>query len=116
MSRTRLMVQFSSVLVWFGPRFCPVLMTRLSSTKFHDLILRYTKKGQPLQDLLQKVEMPGKHTKMIYRRVMSNYKLKEHWIEDHTKAFLALKAAMTLGLVLKGPKWDGTPFIVTTDG
>ena len=30
--------------------------------------------------------------------------------------FIALKAAMTSEPVLKGPRWDGTPFIVTTDG
>ena len=47
---------------------------------------------------------------------MSNFKLKEHWTVEHTKAFIALKAAMTAEPVLKGPKWDGTLFIVTTDG
>lgn len=47
---------------------------------------------------------------------MANHKLKDLWKEEHTKAFLALKAAMTSEPVLKGPKWDGTPFIVTTDG
>ena len=83
---------------------------------FRDLILGYAKKEQPLRDLLRKVEMPKKHTKTIYRRVMANYKLKEHWTNEHTKAFLALKAAMTSEPVLKGPKWDGTPFILTTDG
>lgn len=30
-----------------------------------------------------------------------------------TKAFLNLKAAEPM---LRGPKWDGTPFIITTDG
>ena len=59
--------------------------------------------------------MPEKHTKTIYRRVMSNFKLKDHWTDTHTRAFLDLKAAMTSEPVLKGPKWDGTPFIVTTD-
>ena len=60
--------------------------------------------------------MPEKHTKTIYQRVMSNFKLKDHWTDTHTRAFLDLKAAMTSEPVLKGPKWDGTPFIVTTDG
>jgi hypothetical protein len=78
--------------------------------------LGYAKKEQPLRDLLRKVDMPEKHTKLIYRRVMKNYKLKDHWKNEHTKAFLTLKAAMTSEPVLKGPKWDGSPFIVTTDG
>ena len=60
--------------------------------------------------------MPEKHTKSIYRWVMANHKLKDYWTDEHTRAFIALKAAMTSEPVLKGPKWDGTPFIVTTDG
>ena len=60
--------------------------------------------------------MPEKYTKTVYRRIMTNHKLKDHWNNEHTKAFLGLKAAMTSDPVLKGPKWDGTPFIITTDG
>ena len=33
----------------------------------------------------------------------------------HTKAFLDLKAVMVSEPVLKGPKWDGTPFITTDE-
>lgn len=47
---------------------------------------------------------------------MANYNLKDKWTNIHTKAFIDLKAAMTAEPVLKGPKWDGTPFIITTDG
>jgi hypothetical protein len=47
---------------------------------------------------------------------MANYDLKDKWTDAHTKAFLDLKAEMTSELVLRGPKWDGTPFIITTDG
>src|ERR1700678_4768907 len=53
---------------------------------------------------------------MIYRRIMSDFKLKDIWTEKHTKAFLNLKAEMTSEPVLRGPKWDGSPFIITTDG
>ena len=83
---------------------------------FRDLILGYAKKEQPLWDLLWKVDMPENHTKTIYRQVMTNFKLKDHWNKEHTRAFLTLKAALTSEPVLKGPKWDGTPFIITTDG
>jgi hypothetical protein len=62
------------------------------------------------------VDLPEKYTKTLYRKTMLNHKLKDRWTNEHTKAFLALKAAMTSKPVLKGPKWDGTPFIVTTDG
>ena len=46
---------------------------------------------------------------------MSNHNLKDRWTNTHTKAFLDLKAEMTANPVLQGPKWDGTPFITTTD-
>ena len=47
---------------------------------------------------------------------MANYDLKDKWTDTHTKAFLNLKVEMTSEPVLRGPKWDGTPFIITTDG
>ena len=109
--------KLTAIVNWKVPEDALALVGFLGLTGwFRDLIHGYSKKEQPLRDLLRKVEMPEKHTKTIYRRVMSNYKLKEHWTSEHTKAFLTLKAAMTSEPVLKGPKWDGTPFIVTTDG
>ena len=109
--------KLTAIVNWKIPEDALALVGFLGLTGwFRDLILGYAKKEQPLRDLLRKVEMPEKHTKTIYRRVMSNFKLKEHWTNDHTRAFIALKAAMTSEPVLKGPKWDGTPFIVTTDG
>ena len=47
---------------------------------------------------------------------MSNYKLKDKWTDTHTKVFLNLKAEMMAEPVLRGPKWDGTPFVIATDG
>ncbi|KIJ08794.1 hypothetical protein PAXINDRAFT_59090, partial [Paxillus involutus ATCC 200175] len=38
------------------------------------------------------------------------------WCEEHTQAFIALKLALLSEPVLKGPKFDGTPFIVTSNG
>ena len=35
---------------------------------------------------------------------------------EHTHSFLKLKALLTNEPVLKGPKFDGTPFVVTSDG
>ena len=82
---------------------------------FRDLIQGYAKKEKLLRDLLQSVKLPEKYTKTIYRRIMTNYKLKNHWNKEHTRVFLALKAAMMSEPMLKGPKWDGTPFIIMTD-
>ena len=76
----------------------------------------YVKKEQPLRDLIREVELPEKHTKSVYQRIMANHKLTNRWSDIHTKAFLDLKAEMTAEPVLRGPKWDGTPFIITTDG
>ena len=109
--------KLTAIVNWKTPEDALGLVGFLGLTGwFRDLVLGYAKKEQPLRDLLRKVDLPEKHTKSVYRRIMSNFKLKEHWTVEHTKAFIALKAAMTAEPVLKGPKWDGTPFIVTTDG
>jgi hypothetical protein len=47
---------------------------------------------------------------------MSAHRLEERWTEEHTRAFLDLKIVITSEPILRGPKWDGTPFIVTTNG
>jgi hypothetical protein len=47
---------------------------------------------------------------------MSAHKLEGQWTDTHTQAFLDLKIAITSEPILWGPKWDGTPFIVLTDG
>jgi RNase H-like domain found in reverse transcriptase len=47
---------------------------------------------------------------------MKGHSLEGLWTPEHEKAFLQLKVALTSELVLKGPKFDGTPFVVTTDG
>ena len=47
---------------------------------------------------------------------MRGAKLEGLWGRKHTEAFLNLKKALTSEPVLRCPQWDGTPFIVTTDG
>ena len=47
---------------------------------------------------------------------MTNHSLKDRWTDNHMKAFINLKVEMTSEPVLHGPKWDGTPFIITIDG
>ncbi|KAG2743046.1 hypothetical protein P692DRAFT_201664038, partial [Suillus brevipes Sb2] len=43
-------------------------------------------------------------------------KLKERWKQEHTKAFLDLKTTLVSRPVPQAPKYDGSPFVVTSDG
>ncbi|KAE9389100.1 hypothetical protein BT96DRAFT_835405 [Gymnopus androsaceus JB14] len=47
---------------------------------------------------------------------MESYKLEDKWKAKHTRSFLALKQALVSEPVLKSPLWDGTHFVITTDG
>lgn len=47
---------------------------------------------------------------------MTNHKLSGRWEQRHTEAFLNLKVTLTSQPTLHTPRYDGTPFIVTTDG
>ena len=44
------------------------------------------------------------------------HQLQNQWSSKHDKAFVTLKIALTSSPVLKGPKYDGSSFTVTTDG
>ncbi|KAH7918393.1 hypothetical protein BV22DRAFT_997840, partial [Leucogyrophana mollusca] len=47
---------------------------------------------------------------------MTAYKLDDRWSLEHTKAFLDLKVAMTSRPVLHAARYDGSHFVVTSDG
>jgi hypothetical protein len=49
-------------------------------------------------------------------RAMKGHSLEGLWTKEHGHAFLRLKIARTFEPILKGPKFDGTPFVITTDG
>jgi hypothetical protein len=109
--------KLTAIVNWKTPENATALAGFLGLTGwFRDLIRGYAKKEQPLRDLLREVELPEKYTKTVYRRIMTNHIFKDRWTKEHTTAFLDLKAEMTSEPVLRGPKWDGTPFIITTDG
>ena len=109
--------KLTAIVNWKIPENATALAGFLGLTGwFQDLIKGYAKKEQPLRDLLREVELPENYTKTVYQRIMANYKLQDKWSNTHTRAFLDLKAEMTAEPVLRGPKWDGTPFIITTDG
>jgi hypothetical protein len=54
--------------------------------------------------------------KHMYQQIMKGYKFGEKWMAEHTKTFLALKAKLVSEPVLSAPQYNGTPFILTTDG
>jgi hypothetical protein len=83
---------------------------------FQSLIKGYTSIVQPLTDLARKLNLPKLKGKAAYTRAMKGYSLEGLWNKDHDRAFLWLKVGLISEPVLKGPKYDGTPFVVTTDG
>jgi hypothetical protein len=46
---------------------------------------------------------------------MSSFKLSTIWMQEHTKAFLDLKTAITSRPILQAPRYDGLHFVVTLD-
>jgi hypothetical protein len=55
-------------------------------------------------------------TKATYRRTLRDFKLIVRWEAKHTAAFLDLKAALVSRPILQAPRYDGSNFIVTSDG
>jgi hypothetical protein len=80
------------------------------------LIKGYAKLEQPLRDILRKVDVPKGVGKQTYQRAMRNYKLKDIWSGEHDKTFVEIKRRLISEPVLQAPRFDGTHFILTTDG
>jgi hypothetical protein len=83
---------------------------------FRDLIKGYARIEAPLRNILRQVAIPAGTKKQTYQRIMKAYKLDDVWTLEHTKTFLALKSQLISEPVLSAPRYDGTPFILTTDG
>jgi hypothetical protein len=83
---------------------------------FRALIKNYARIAQPLTDLERLAKVGGAGSKGEWRKRMRVVELLKAWTEKHQAAFVALKTMLTSEPVLKGPVFDGRPFIVTTDG
>jgi RNase H-like domain found in reverse transcriptase/Integrase core domain len=83
---------------------------------FRDLVKGYAQIEGPLRNLLRQVPIPAGTKKHKYQQIMRTFKLKDVWMPEHTKTFISLKARLISEPVLSAPVYDGTPFILTTDG
>jgi len=54
--------------------------------------------------------------KNTYRCTLCSFKLNNLWAEQHTKAFLDLKAALVSKPILQAPRYNSSNFVVTSDG
>ena len=111
------LTKLTAVADWKTPSDLQNLGSFLGLTGyFRSLIKGYASIAQPLTDLIRNLELPKQKGKAAYTRAMKGFSLQGLWKKEHDHAFLRLKVALTSEPVLKGPKYDGTPFIVTTDG
>jgi len=83
---------------------------------FRDLVKGYAKVEKPLWDILRGVNVPKGIGKQKYQNVMKAYKLKAIWTKEHSETFIKLKSLLISEPVLRPPCFDGTLFILTTDG
>ena len=111
------LTKLTAVADWKTPTDLQKLGSFLGLTGyFRSLIKGYASIAQPLTDLARNLELPKAKGKAAYTKAMKGVSLQGLWTKEHDHAFLRLKVALTSEPVLKGPKYDGTPFIVTTDG
>ena len=111
------LTKLTAIADWKKPKDLQNLGSFLGLTgHFISLIKGYATIAQPLSDLARNLDLPKQKGKAAYTRATKGFSLEGLWKEEHTHAFLKLKIALTCEPVLKGPKYDGTPFIVTTDG
>ena len=111
------LTKLTAIVDWEQPEDLNALESFLGLTgHFRDLIQDYSRIAAPLTDLKRDSKIPNTIGKAAYRRAMRSCKLLGVWTDKHTESFLKLKALLTNEPVLKGPKFDGTTFVVTSDG
>jgi len=109
--------KLTAVVDWHQPPDLLNLSRFLGLTGyFRDLVRGYARIAQPLTDLVRNANIPKTAGKAAYRAALSKVKLANMWTPSCKSAFLKLKEVLTSEPVLKAPHFDGTPFIVTSDG
>src|SRR6267154_4233092 len=109
--------KLTAIVKWEQPTGALNLESFLGLTShFRDLVQGYAKREGPLRDLVKMAPLHPPYTKNTYRRILRDFKLAERWTEEHTKTFLDLKAALVSRPILQAPRYDGSPFVVTSDG
>ena len=109
--------KLTAIVNWPIPKDASHLEGFLGLTSyFRDLVKGYAKVEGPLRNLLRQVPIPAGMKKHKYQQIMKSFDLGDSWTADHTKTFISLKARLISEPVLSAPVYDGTPFILTTDG
>ena len=83
---------------------------------FRPLIKDYATIAQPLTDLVRGLDIPWHKGKAVFRAAMKGSSLVGKWTPELDRACVVVKAALTSEPVLRSPVYDGSPFVITTDG
>ena len=111
------MTKLTAVVNWQTPATIQNLEAFLGLTGyFRPLIKNYSLLEKPLKDLANSLVVPPGAGKRAYQAAARAHHLHNQWTSEHDRAFVVLKIALTTAPVVKGPRYDGSPFIVTTDG
>ena len=109
--------KLTAVINWCQPLDLLNLSCFLGLTGyFQDLVKGYAKITRLLTDLVHSVSIPKMAGKAVYQDALSKVKLTNIWNSSCKSMFLKLKEVLTSEPVLKVPHFDGTLFIVTSDG
>lgn len=111
------LAKLTAVINWQQPPDTLDLESLLGLTShFRDLIQSYSLHEGLLHELVKAAPLTVPYTKNSYRRILRNFKLKDLWEEKHMKTLLDLKVALVSKPILQAPKYDGSNFMVTSDG
>lgn len=112
--------KIAAVADWPVPANLLELMRFLGLTGyFRALIKDYARLVLPLTDLLRNLDLPppsAKGGKRKYRQYLRERSLDTFWEQRHTRTFLKLKQILVSEPILRAPKFDGTAFIIISDG
>ena len=111
------LTKLTAVVNWETPTTIQNLEAFLGLTGyFRPLIKNYSLLEKPLKDLANTLIVPKTGGKQAYRNAARAHRLANQWTPAHSKAFVVLKVALSSAPVIKSPKYDGSHFVVTTDG
>jgi hypothetical protein len=111
------LTKLTAVVNWETPTTIQNLKAFLGLTGYFRLLIKnYSLLEKPLKDLANTLIVPKADGKQAYCNAAWAHCLADQWSPAHSKAFVVLKVVLSSAPVIKSPKYDGSHFVVTTDG
>lgn len=106
----------AAILQWPTPKSAKDVLSFVNTAAvFRGSIPNFARWAKPLYDLTQNVDSGSCRQRGAYKQALEAKDITGNWGPEQRKSFLKLRTALTEFPVVNGPRYDKSPFYLSTD-